>query len=64
MRQGFVFALLIVLASCARDTPGRDGSPADRVAAPPVSDSTSTGEGAKESPSADSVMVRDTARVM
>jgi len=64
MRRLIWVAGLVLLSACAREQPGAGGAPADSIAAAPVKDSTATAPGAKESPSADSVMARDTARTM
>lgn len=57
-------AALVLLSACAREHPGAGGAPTDSTAAVPVRDSTAPAPGAKESPLADSVMARDTARTM
>jgi hypothetical protein len=64
MRRLSGIAVLVLLSACARERPGAGGAPADSVVRAPVTDSTATAPGAKESPSADSVMARDTARTM
>jgi hypothetical protein len=64
MRTCFGFALLILLAGCAREGSGAGGSPADSVTVAPTTDSSATAHGAEGATSADSVMARDTASSM
>jgi hypothetical protein len=64
MRRVFLLAGLAVVTSCGRDSPPAVQTPADSAAVPSVSDSTGPAPGVVESPSADSVMARDTARLM
>jgi hypothetical protein len=64
MKKSLLLVGLVVLLSCGRDSTPRETTPADSVTAAPVVDSTATAPGAKESPLADTVMARDTARSM
>jgi len=64
MRRWIGIAALVLLSACAQEQPRAGGPPADTTAVAPVRDSTAPAPGAKESPLADSVMARDTARTM
>jgi hypothetical protein len=64
MRRLIGIAALVLLSACTRERPGAGGAPTDSVTTGPVRDSTATAPGVKESPSADTVMARDTARVL
>ncbi|MEZ4413055.1 MAG: hypothetical protein R2910_08745 [Gemmatimonadales bacterium] len=64
MRTLIGIAALVLLSACTREQPGTGGAPTDTTVVAPVRDSTAPAPGAKESPLADSVMARDTARTM
>lgn len=67
MRRVIGLAVVVLLSACGRDQPtaGDAGKrPADSAAAAPVADSAAAAPGAREPLTADSVMVRDTARTM
>jgi hypothetical protein len=64
MRRLIGMAALLLLAACAQEQPRAGGAATDTTAASPVRDSAAPAPGAKESPLADSVMARDTARTM
>lgn len=64
MRRLIGIAALVLVSACAREQPQNDGAPTDSAAVAPVRDSAAPAPGAKESPLADSVMARDTARTM
>jgi len=64
MRRLIGIAALGLLSACAPEQPRAGGASTDSTAVAPARDSTSPAPGAKESPLADSVMARDTARTM
>ncbi|HMU60450.1 MAG TPA: hypothetical protein PKA66_01600 [Gemmatimonadales bacterium] len=64
MRRLIGIAVLVLCSACAAEQPRAGGASTDSTAVAPVRDSTAPAPGAKESPMADSVMARDTARTM
>jgi len=64
MRRLMGIALLVLLSACGREQPRADGALTDSTAVVPARDSAAPAPDAKESPVADSVMARDTARTM